>query len=323
MPQFEFRAGGHGNGHGNTNGNGRGRPSNRGRRPPRDAPRFTFRFPPPPPTAARPLLSTKREKTPELLQPEDGNPKPALKFASLDDLSDSDEAEMDFSDDSDDEAPARKKRIQEISDSGDGTFSLTPLIEQTQKPTPKWSNPDPYTALPPPDETKHKKIDVVKMIRKAKIANEEAKQQNNAVADNQDFISLSMPGEVSEPESEHKPPENAPTAPRGMLHTGPRGFEIRGAAARSSYEERQRAQQRARVLAPENAPRGPRADDHQGTKRSHDDQYKGYTNKLGKPMRRFNSDGSVLHCWKPSQGLNPAPWTDNIPQSSFSNTSML
>lgn len=56
---------------------------------------------------------------------------------------------------------------------------------------PKWSNPEIYSALPPPEELRPgKKIDFVQLIRKAK--NEAAERANgtNAVAANDDFISF-------------------------------------------------------------------------------------------------------------------------------------
>ena len=51
---------------------------------------------------------------------------------------------------------------------------------------PKWSNPDPYTSLPPPDESKGKKKDVVQMIRKAKVLQDPAGDAQSSVAE--DFI---------------------------------------------------------------------------------------------------------------------------------------
>lgn len=55
---------------------------------------------------------------------------------------------------------------------------------------PKWSNPDPYTACPPPDETTGVKRDVVQLIRKAKNQDSEKAIGSNAVAANDDFISF-------------------------------------------------------------------------------------------------------------------------------------
>ncbi|KAI5290332.1 hypothetical protein KEM52_000502 [Ascosphaera acerosa] len=192
----------------------------RGGRDDHDRPqhRFTFRsrFPR---TSERPLLTSRGDRSPELVgvaADEDGT---ARKFRSLDEISDSDEESMqlesdgdsdwkddqgggDSGDDDDDRAaapPARKKRIVEAA------------------PASKWSNPDPYTVLPPQDESHGKKKDVVKLIRKAKVqdtkpAAEEGAAANGSrdeVAANVDFISFDMADL-----SAFMPPEDAPTGPR-------------------------------------------------------------------------------------------------------------
>lgn len=164
---------------------------------------FTFRYPRPFGTAERPLLRTKTEITTEvLIGSKPGEEKPAMKFASVDDLSDSDEAEMDVSsDDEDDASHPRKKRILET-----GTAAPVSVL--------KWSNPDPYTVLPPPDESRAKKVDVVKLIRKARIeANQTKPAEEDAVVSNEDFISF---GAVEEPVQNHAP-ENAPRGPKRHL----------------------------------------------------------------------------------------------------------
>ncbi|KAI5300263.1 hypothetical protein KEM56_002589 [Ascosphaera pollenicola] len=108
----------------------------------------------------------------------------------------------DENDENPDGGPARKKRIV---DSTSG--------EPQAAPAPKWSNPDPYTVLPPAaEENPGKKKDFVKMIRKAKMQadqrNEDSKSRNEVV-ENVDFISFDM-----EDLSHFMPPEDAPTGPR-------------------------------------------------------------------------------------------------------------
>ena len=85
----------------------------------------------------------------------------------------------------------------ENEDSADGDASESkPKATRTQfkRPdgdsVPKWSNPDPYTALPPPDETTGKRLDVVKLIRKAKNQEAEKATGHNSVVANDDFISF-------------------------------------------------------------------------------------------------------------------------------------
>ncbi|CAI7611092.1 unnamed protein product [Penicillium pancosmium] len=252
---------------------GKGR-DNRDRRsrPRRD---FTFRFPH---TSERPLLAPKRETTPELLTADDE--KLAPKFASLDALSDSEEAEMDFSDSSDDESRPRKRRAI-ASDDKDGDSKPKPAPAST----PKWSNPDPYTVLPPPDETTGKKLDVVKLIRKARLAASSAPKQEDAVAENHDFISLGNMDGLGQEEEEGKresPPANAPRGPKSM--------------ANLNQSQTQPSQDSA-VLQ---------------RKRTRDDEPKGFSTKVGKPMSRFHSDGSVLYAWKALSPQSATPWTDGM-----------
>lgn len=52
---------------------------------------------------------------------------------------------------------------------------------------PKWSNPDPYAALPPTIDNNHKRKDYVQLIRKAKA---DAGEKKALLADTEDFISL-------------------------------------------------------------------------------------------------------------------------------------
>ncbi|OJJ02874.1 hypothetical protein ASPVEDRAFT_133301 [Aspergillus versicolor CBS 583.65] len=171
---------------------------------------FTFRYQRPG-TSERPLLRSRRETTPELLVgPESEHAKPGMKFARIENLSDSEEAEMDVSsdenEDEDGESRPRKKRAVESNN--------TPVPDTAAESKPKWSNPDPYTALPPPDETQNKKVDVVKLIRKARLAASEKPAKTDAVVSNEDFISLA--GLVDENETSN-PPENAPTGPKRHL----------------------------------------------------------------------------------------------------------
>ena len=72
---------------------------------------------------------------------------------------------------------------------------------------PKWSNPDPYTALPPPDESRAKKRDVVELIRRAKVTNLASNLSQNAIADNADFVSLDF-GSDKDDEDEYEPSVN-------------------------------------------------------------------------------------------------------------------
>ncbi|OJJ42962.1 hypothetical protein ASPZODRAFT_75323 [Penicilliopsis zonata CBS 506.65] len=247
-PAFEFR--------GNNN-------SRTDRRAPRPKQEFTFRYPRPG-TAERPLLRKQRETTPELLLGANGSSeKPALKFAAIGDLSDSDEAEMDVSsEDEDEDSRPRKKRIVEAE-------------KPAPAPAPRWSNPDPYTALPPPDESQSKKVDVVKMIRKARLAASASRpEDSDAVVTNEDFISFGM---EDEEEDGNRAPENAPRGPRSQLQESDPALGNR--------------------------------------KRTHDDEIKGFSKKLGKPISRFYADGSILDEWRTLTRETASPWLDSMPSS--------
>ncbi|KAJ5242431.1 topoisomerase family protein Trf4 [Penicillium citrinum] len=251
---------------GNDAPKGRGNGRDRRSRPKHE---FTFRFPH---TSERPLLSQKRETTPELLTA-DGAEKAGPKFAPINSLSDSEEAEMDLSDSSEDESRPRKRRAIASDDKkADAAFAPAPA------PTPKWSNPDPYTVLPPPDESQNKKIDVVKLIRKARIEANNASKPEESVAENHDFISLDAPPEEDEKQRE-SPPVNAPKGPKSMA------------------SQNQTQPQESAVLQ---------------KKRTRDDEPKGFSTKVGKPISRFNKDGSILHSWKALSPQSGTPWTDGI-----------
>lgn len=122
--------------------------------------------------ASRPLLRVRQDANDESFP----QPKGVSKFRDVDKLTDSEEDDMSGSD----ENPCPSKRIRtEAMDSPSAAVA------------PKWSNPDPYTALPPPPEATGKRTDVVKLIRKAKISDDLDKESAD-LAKNADFISFDM-----------------------------------------------------------------------------------------------------------------------------------
>ncbi|KAG5301743.1 Poly(A) RNA polymerase cid14 [Histoplasma ohiense] len=238
-PQFEFR--------GNRQG---GRP--------REQPEFTFRsrFPK---TSARPLLlMSPRETTPELLCYPQNEDQKTRKFMSLEELTDSDEAEMEVSSTDEAAKPPRKKQAIE---------SNTGLAANA----PKWSNPDPYTVLPPSDENPVKRKDFVKLIRKARIQSspQPKPEEHNAVVLNDDFISFGTDDiEMDEP------PGKAPRGPKSLMN---------------------------RDSDPALGSR----------KRTRDDEIIEQPRRGGAQGKFFNSDGSILLKWKPFEDQNPTPWMDS------------
>ncbi|KAI0191884.1 hypothetical protein F4808DRAFT_381558 [Astrocystis sublimbata] len=119
-------------------------------------------------------------------------------YRDVDELSDSDEVDMDISD-NDDAVPNAAERPTKRARTNQSAAA-------SADDAPKWSNPDPYTALPPPETTRKK--DVVQLIRKARV---EAEAQKPAVsAEQADFISF----DASDDEA------NAPATPPSDLNTG-------------------------------------------------------------------------------------------------------
>lgn len=138
------------------------------------------------------------------------------RFMNIDDMSDDEEADMDESDASGDDNAAN-----DLSDN--------PKVARTQPPqadgdaVPKWSNPDPYTSLPPPSETTGVKRDVVQLIRRAKNQIAEKPDSNNAVAANDDFISFGNdPDNEEEDDDEDDALDHEPIRRRANGRASPR-----------------------------------------------------------------------------------------------------
>lgn len=119
------------------------------------------------------------------------------KFRDLDELSDDDELEMDISA-SDSEGPSRKRA------------RTNKAAADSSAEVPKWCNPDPYTALPCPEETTHKKRDVVKLIRKARLEGL-AKPDNTTEAE--DVLSFDLTEDEQDEQDEGVHTDNIPPPP--------------------------------------------------------------------------------------------------------------
>jgi len=147
----------------------------------------------------RPLLRTKQTTVENRVF---ADPNAQAKFRRLDELTDSEEEVMAQSEDTGDDEermpPANAAAAVEN--------------ENRKKTTAKWSDPNPYTSLPPPSEATGKRRDFVKLIRKARVA---ATRQQGLVAQDQDFISFDM--SLDESSSQPSPPPSAPTGPRATM----------------------------------------------------------------------------------------------------------
>ena len=195
------------------------------------------------------------------------------KFRNLDELSDDDEEPMELESNasqSDTEQPSKKRaRTDDNAATEDGSAA------------PKWSNPDPYTALPCPDDQQQKKRDVVALIRKARNEAAEAKKPD----EQEDFIAFSS-DESEADEIEEVPPlpptEPPPSAPRAPAQKG--------------------AQVAPSVVRDTSGPLGSR-------KRTADDVIKPPDyGQLKKVVNMKKVDGNVTIMWSRKSGEEPCPW---------------
>ena len=225
--------------------------------------------------ADRLLLHSTHDQQAELML---GDTTARATYRDLAELSDSDEAAMDISGESgsdDNDEPAAKRPR---------TMSSVP--DRTQD-APKWSNPDPYTALPPPDETTRKKLDMVQLIRKARV---EAEAKKPAVATEADFISC----DLSDDEGNRKKP------------VGSRGLPPRPPPPNNAKQQQQ--QQTPHRQGAQDNPIDLTASASLGNrKRTFDDQIKLPHASL-KPVRRMASTGTIVPDWRPVQDEDPCPW---------------
>ncbi|KAK4495688.1 hypothetical protein PRZ48_012956 [Zasmidium cellare] len=149
----------------------------------------------PRPAHSRALLSRRdRETTPEQLagMNVDDQPRYVDKASDSED-EDHDEDDSSDSDDSSDEAsddgqPRKRAKTDDQSD-------------QPAPARPQWSNPDPYSVLPPTDLGLQPKKDIVQTIRKAKVEVSSRNDASNAVKENVDFISFDTGDDAEQDEA--------------------------------------------------------------------------------------------------------------------------
>jgi non-canonical poly(A) RNA polymerase PAPD5/7 len=277
--------------------------------------------------ADREFLKGNRAPTPELMPGMDDDQGNPIKYVPMDDVSDSGEAEMDLSDDEGVEPKQKQARTGAQAPDGDSI--------------PKWSNPDPYTALPPPDESRRKKKDVVKLIRKARVASSsENMTKSEAVAD--DFISFDFDDDdQAQASAMAQQPgngiEGAPTGPRfshrdnthkqeqqGSLNQFRENHQIHSAnqiANVSSQEQLPATQSLNEKLPQHQLPTKPATvvdltpnPDLGNRKRTIRDEIKGplqappmiHPPSTGKGKPR--ASGRILKEWDVIRGVSPTPW---------------
>ena len=279
------------------------------------------------------------------------------KFMAAADISDSEEEPMD---ESASEANEYKVNIRGVSaDAGveqansDNSepptkrraFGLDSQDAKDAAMEPKWSNPDPYTVLPPVDEEQRKRKDVVKLIRKARKDVEDTQsRERNQVAANDDFISFGLDEDTlsdvpSSPGIESRVDygasvKGAPLGPRGfsnvpLPHTkdigapgtsahvpsatemnAPPGLDVRPISATETS-----SQVILHTKIPHSQDRNDIQDDALGSrKRTHDDNIKAnlgaakrFTAK-GKKGPGVKPTGSILPEWVPAPDIDATPW---------------
>ncbi|KIW08033.1 uncharacterized protein PV09_00977 [Verruconis gallopava] len=185
----------------------------------------------PQPAHERKILHADNDKegTPERLT---GMAEGISRFKTVDDLFESEsegEAAMDLENPvngNDDEPSAKRTRT-------DGDNSAP-----GEKP--KWSNPDPYYLIPPLDESRGKRKDVVQLIRKAKVEIDRVASAvpANAVTQNADFIGFgdddNEDADADEESSTKEPSEEGEVDSDEQLAADPANSTTMGASTSSS-----------------------------------------------------------------------------------------
>ncbi|KAL9012421.1 MAG: hypothetical protein Q9173_002807 [Seirophora scorigena] len=306
------------------------------------------------PTAERPLLSSNRGYSPEDVLGQADAQNKIHRFLPADDVSDSDEEDMEESD-------AEQHEILDENQKGADNVlaervvndldihTLSDTLEPPKKrrvtavnakdakeaaTVPKWSNPDPYTVLPPVDENQRKRKDVVKIIRKARIVADKESETENQVAGNDDFISFGIAAD-NDPDSDTRSPSlepqireerrvpGAPTGPREFSHLNnlhasatdraPGTSDQRPSAndlgpppsLRDQYPLRS-----GRNVSKPDSQRGlyPEQTEALGNrKRTLEDDIKGDAIPVTR-KKKPASNGSVLQQWIPRGDADPTPW---------------
>lgn len=240
-----------------------------------------------------------------------------VSYKSIDQLSDSDEAEMDTSD-SDDEhgQPTSKRARTTTSHIADGDNA------------PKWSNPDPYTALPAGDGSDKKKKDVVQLIRKARMQPAGGARASLRVHD-ENFIRCGSPSEDEGREDEGREDEGQEdeeefidpltyrrddASSQGVISTpmAPQATGARQSVPVTTAQISQVAASRAQPTS-NTEKRLPAADFNMVTdlgtrKRTYDDVLKLPSHARLKPPPGRPAGGSLVEEWRPKKHEDPCPW---------------
>ncbi|KAJ1328248.1 non-canonical poly(A) RNA polymerase PAPD5/7 [Microdochium nivale] len=230
-------------------------------------------------------------------------------YRALDELSDTDEAAMEISGEesgaeSDSEnADRAAKRIK--------TSAATDIGASEDKELPKWSNPDPYTALPPPNDESRKKVDMVQLIRKARVEAEGKKGLSEE--ESAEFISFDFSDDADEAPTNGNTlaPASAPKGPSAAR--APHNLPPRPPSP-PKYEpppppppqDNDRSSSSARTRARDTVDMTPSAS-LGNRKRGIDDKIKMPHSTL-KRVTRAPTTGKIVSDWAPRADEDSCPW---------------
>jgi hypothetical protein len=275
--------------------------------------------------AERELLKVNHETGNEQLLYDPSN---SVQYRPLDELTDS-EAESNLSnEDQQDGEPAHKRARLSLEQSA------------SDNNVPKWSNPDPYTALPIQPIEQKKKKDVVQLIRKARIQPDQPRA--SLPADLADFIALDDDDEdeqentktTEEYDDDYEPTldlgpsvVNVPSpAPNQGSHIAPGPADqspvfadlskqttasMPATASGTAVVEDVPVENPQRVVRPR-LPRGVLFEDPTpailgNRKRTWDDEIK-VPHATLKKASKIPASGEIVEAWRPRADLNPIPW---------------
>lgn len=238
-------------------------------------------------------------------------------YRPLTELSDSSDAEMDVSDGEDKEGTPREptgKRAR-----------LGVRKSALEDSEPKWSNPDPYTALPPPDAAAKPRRDVVQLIRKARVESNDAKASIPAEA--ADFISCDFDDSDDESDLEvigvrkatqtdtfgvsgaHNGPHSVQPPHQTLTSAGAPGPQPTDLARSGLANLISNHSQPTQLAVAEQLSLARSNENTLGSrKRTFDDEIKLPAHAKLKKVNRMPTKGEPVYEWRPIAGENPRPW---------------
>ncbi|KAI1324727.1 hypothetical protein F5Y16DRAFT_380212 [Xylariaceae sp. FL0255] len=255
--------------------------------------------------ADRLFLSKRHDEKPEFML---GDTTIRASYRDVDDLSDSDDVDMDISDNGEPNEATQERPTKRI---------RTDDTQSAAHEVPKWSNPDPYTALPPPETTRKK--DVVQLIRKARVDAEVKK--TDTVSDAADFISFELSDDEDPKQGKTNNAANRPAA-KGSS-TKPIVDRHRLPPPPFHTPQSTEDQHPNNAHAPPQHSMPPPAGTKNGKKgivvdliptaslgnrkRTADDQIK-LPHASMKKVNRMASTGALIYPWEPVPNEDPCPW---------------